>query len=326
MVSDLRLLLPAILAFVAVALGTVSLVLIWETMRAASRRRAILKRLQPREGVAQEIVPGLYRHGTVTPATRLELTIARIPRLKDAQFRLQQAGMNWSLQTYLLLTVGASVAFGIATFMITRSGFVAIVFAALGSLLPDMFVYRRKIKKAKMFEEQFPEAIDLLGRAIRAGHPLSAGIRMVAEEAPEPVSGEFRQVFEEQRFGLPFEDALLGLSDRNALVDVRIFVTAVLIQREVGGNLAEILDKISQTVRARFTILRQLRVYTAQGRLSGYVLAVLPIGTGLAMYFINKPSIITLFTEPLGRLLVISALIMQIIGYLWIRKIVNIEI
>jgi tight adherence protein B len=326
MVDDLRLLLPAILAFVAVALGTVSLVLVWETARAASRRRAILKRLQPREGQVQEVVPGLYRHGTVTPASRLELTIAKIPRLKDAQFRLQQAGVSWSLQTYLLLTTGSSVAFGMASFMITRSAMFAIVLAALGSLLPDMFVYRRKLKKMRLFEEQFPEAIDLLGRAIRAGHPLSAGIRMVAEEAPEPVAGEFRQVFEEQRFGLPFEDALLGLSDRNALVDVRIFVTAVMIQREVGGNLAEILDKISQTVRARFTILRQLRVYTAQGRMSGYVLAVMPILVATAFFFIERPYIMMLFTEPLGRLMVLSALIMQIIGYLWIRKIVNIEI
>jgi tight adherence protein B len=151
-------------------------------------------------------------------------------------------------------------------------------------------------------------------------------MKMVADEAPEPNASEFRTVFEEQRFGLPFEDALIAMADRIDLVDVRIFVTAVLIQREVGGNLAEILDKIAQTVRARFTILRQLRVYTAQGRLSGYVLAALPIVMAIAIYFLDREYIMLLYTETMGRYLVIAAVIMQIIGYLWIRKIVDIEI
>jgi tight adherence protein B len=149
---------------------------------------------------------------------------------------------------------------------------------------------------------------------------------MVADEAGEPVAGEFRRTHEEHRFGLAFEDAMLAMADRVKIVDVRILVTAILIQREVGGNLAEILDNLSTVIRARFTIRRQLRVYTAQGRFSGYVLAVLPIAVGGAVYSLNPPDITLLFTDPMGKLMVLTAVIFQIIGFLWIRKIVNIEI
>jgi tight adherence protein B len=325
MVNDLRLLIPALLAFVAVALGTIALVLVWEAFRVSRRRRDVMRRLNPKDGTQPELIPGLFRPGAAQVSS-LQITVSKIPRLRDAELRLTQAGVSWSLQTYLMLTVGAAVAFGLAGLMISGSLLIAVLIALLGGILPDLYVYRRRLRRLRSFEEQFPETIDLLGRAIRAGHPLSAGIRMVAEEAPEPAAGEFRQVFEEQRFGLPFEDALLGLSDRNEMVDVRIFVTAVLIQREVGGNLAEILDKISQTVRSRFSILRQLRVYTAQGRLSGYVLAALPIFLAIAIYFLNREYIMMLFTEPVGRFLTVTAVVFQVIGYLWIRKIVNIEI
>ncbi len=327
MVTDLRLILPALLAFVAVALGTISVVLIWEAARAAKRRREVLRRLSPTAAPDEQLTSqGLLRGTDTADATFLEQVALAIPHVRDARIRLQQAGIGWSATTYVALAVGSALAFGIPVMMITNNTLAAIVAAAFGAVIPDIHVYRRKRKRARMFEAQFPEAIDLLGRAIRAGHPLSAGIRMVAEEVPEPLAGEFRQVFEQNRFGLPFDDALLALSDRNVLVDVRIFVTAVLIQREVGGNLAEILDKISETVRARFTILRQLRVYTAQGRLSGYILAVMPIALFVAIYFLDREYVMLLVREPLGRVLMVLAVISQIIGYLWIRKIVDIEI
>jgi tight adherence protein B len=149
---------------------------------------------------------------------------------------------------------------------------------------------------------------------------------MAADDGPEPVASEFRRVFEEQRFGLPLQDSLLGMADRVNIVDVRILVTAILIQREVGGNLAEVLDNLASVIRARFTIRRQLRVYTAQGRFGGYVLAVLPIAVGGAIYSLNPPYVMLLFTDPLGKLMVILAVVFQLIGFLWIRKIVNIEI
>jgi tight adherence protein B len=140
------------------------------------------------------------------------------------------------------------------------------------------------------------------------------------------VRTEFRTVFEEQKFGLPLEESLLGLADRIDLVDIRIFVTAILVQRDVGGNLAEILDKISYTIRERFMIQRQIRVYTAQGRMTGYLLAVLPIIMGVLIYMLNAEYMSILFTEPVGRFLIAGALVLQVIGFIVIRRIVDIEV
>ena len=196
----------------------------------------------------------------------------------------------------------------------------------IGASIPYMIVRHRRNSRMYKFEEMLPEAIDLLGRAIRAGHPLSAGLKMVADETAEPIQSEFRRTHEENRFGLPFDDALLAMADRVSIVDVRILVTAILIQREVGGNLAEVLDNLANVIRVRFTIRRQLRVYTAQGRFSGYVLAVLP-DCGRRRHLQPEPAYIRLlFTDPLGKLMLITAVVFQIIGFLWIRKIVDIEI
>jgi tight adherence protein B len=218
------------------------------------------------------------------------------------------------------------VGLGIAAFLVTGKMMVAVPATVLGTLLPYFYVRRRIKKRLAAFEEHLPDAIDLMGRAIRAGHPLSSGLKMVADEAAEPIAGEFRRVFEEQRFGMPFDDTLLGLADRVPLVDTRILVTAVLIQREVGGNLAEVLDKISYVIRERFQIRRQLRTYTAQGRLGGAVLGCLPIVLGSAFFVLNPDYMMTLFREPIGHLMMGAAAVMQTIGYLWIRQITNIEI
>jgi tight adherence protein B len=193
-------------------------------------------------------------------------------------------------------------------------------------MLPNLYVRRRRRKRFNAFEEMLPEAIDLVGRALRAGHPLTAGFKMAADDGAEPVAGEFRRIFEEQRFGLPLQESLLGMADRVDLVDVRILVTAILIQREVGGNLAEILDNLAEVVRARFTIRRQLRVFTAQGRMTGYLLAALPLILFSILYMLNPGYMSIMFTDPIGKILIAVAVSMQFIGLLWIRKIINIEI
>jgi tight adherence protein B len=313
--------LAALLIFVAVALGTLSVVLVIEVSRGFYRRRAVTKRLEPiARGHERSTPKGLLKDdaGSGGPSA--------IPVFRDVANLLEQARLQWSVGTYLLLTLGLLFAFGFAALLASGSLIVATIAAVIGAFIPYISARRKATLRLYRFEEHFPEAIDLLTRAIRAGHPLSAGMRMVAEEAPEPIAEEFHETFEQQRFGLAFEDSLLGLTDRVDLVDVRIFATAVLVQREVGGNLAEVLENLAKTIRARFAIRRQLRVYTAQGRLSGYVLGALPIMVGLAIFFLDREYMMTLFTSPIGRFAVVLAVIMQIIGYLWIRKIVNIEI
>ncbi|MBT8398314.1 MAG: type II secretion system F family protein, partial [Gemmatimonadetes bacterium] len=225
-----------------------------------------------------------------------------------------------------ILPSGSGLALGAVSWAI--SGLILIGFLGflIGGMFPYLLATSRRKKRFRQFEEEFPEAIDLLTRAIRAGHPFSSGMQMVADEGPEEVSSEFRQAFEEQRYGLPFEEALLGMVDRTDLVDVRIFAIAILIQREVGGNLAEILDNLAIVIRRRFYIRRQLRVYTAQGRLTGYALAALPIVVGLIISVLQPEYVALLFTNLLGQVLVGTALLLQLIGALWIRNIINIDI
>ncbi len=159
-----------------------------------------------------------------------------------------------------------------------------------------------RTKRFQKFEEKFPEAIDTLARAVRAGHAFTTALEMIANEVSEPVAGEFRQLYEEQKFGLPVRDALLNLADRVPLVDVKFFVTAVMLQRETGGNLAEILDNLSYVIRERFKILRQVRVHTAQGRLTMVLLMALPPTIVVIMLIVNPGFIHPLFTDPWGTL------------------------
>jgi tight adherence protein B len=323
---DTGMLLPAALVFLAVAMATVALVLGAEMLSTSRRRRDVLQRLDREVVAARAEDTGFLRAGDESLPSSLESAASRLPRFRDAGRILEQAGLPWSTHSFLVASAGLAMAVGLATLMVTQSLLIAAAGAVAGSLGPDIFVRWKRTQRIKKFEEQFADTVDLLGRAIRAGHPLSYAIRTVAEEAPDPAATEFRRIFEQQRFGLPFEEALLGMSDRVDLVDVRIFVTAVLVQREVGGNLAEILDKIAQTVRARFSILRQLRTYTAQGRLTGYVVGLMPVTLGLLLYFLNRDYVMELVTTSMGRLLAIGAVTMQVMGYLWIRRIVKIEI
>jgi tight adherence protein B len=165
-----------------------------------------------------------------------------------------------------------------------------------------------------------------MARALRAGHAFQTSMGMVAEELPAPVGIEFKKAFEQQNFGLPLREVLDELAERVALLDVKFFVTAVTIQRETGGNLAEILDNLAHVVRERFKILRQVRVHTAHGRFTGYVLLSLPAALGVALTFINPDHMKLLFNEKMGQTMIIVAIIMQTIGYVWIRKIIKIEV
>ena len=314
----------ALLVFTATAFGTASLALLWELMRDWSRNRQVGKRLKPVIGghAVDDKALDLVRAFD----EKRNALVDSLPGMQRTNTLLAQARLDWRAESFLLITVGLTLAAGGAVLLATGSIFFGWIASVIAAIVPFQYARSRRNKRFNNFEEQFPEAIDLLTRAIRAGHPLASGMRMVGEEGPPEVAEEFRQSFEEQRFGLPFEDALLGLVDRMNTVDVRIFAIAVLVQREVGGNLAEILDNLAMTIRGRFYIRRQLRVYTAQGRLSGYILAALPIFVGTILYLMQPEYVGLLFTTLVGWLLVVTAIILQIIGYLWIRKIVNIEI
>lgn len=249
----------------------------------------------------------------------------RIPQIWDLHHLLIQSGLGWSVGQFLARVSVVATVTAVTLLLTSDSPAIALLTAVLLALVPYYYVRWKKTRRTLRLEAQLPDAIDLIARAVRAGHPLSAGLRMASEEVPEPLATEFRITFEEQRFGLPFEEALLGLGDRVEVVDVRILITAILVQREVGGNLSEILETIAETMRARFTLKRQVRVYTAQGRMSGYTLAALPILVGLLITIINPEYMHTLYYEPLGQALLGSAGALQIMGFLWIRRIVDVR-
>ena len=320
---------PAALVFLAVALATVALAVGMEWLSTIRRRRAVASQLQrlDTEGL-EAIAPGagsIFRSQAAGDSAWLQALTARVPHVRQLKHLLEQADLRWTVNTYLVFTFGVALAAGLAGFLFSSSVPVAAVVAALGSALPYAYARYRRNKRLAKFEEQFPEAIDLLGRAIRAGHPISAGLKMVAEEMPDPVSGEFRTMFEEQRFGIGFADSLASFADRMPLVDVRIFVTAVLIQREVGGNLTEILDNISHIVRQRFTLQRQVKTLTAEGRFSMYILSALPVAIAAFIAIGNREYLMPLVQTDIGRKMLWGALIAQGLGYMWMRKITRIE-
>jgi tight adherence protein B len=238
---------------------------------------------------------------------------------------IEQSGVRLSISA-LLLTAGiCALIFGFTAATVLRMN-VGWLAGLPGFALPFVYLRSKRTRRLRAFEEAFPEALDLVSRALKAGHAFATGLKMVADEMPEPIGPEFRKTFDEQNFGLPLKDSLANLSVRIPLLDVRFFSTAVLIQRETGGNLSEILENLSHVVRERFKILRQVRVYTAHGRLTGYVLLGLPVFLAIALMFINPEHMQLLFTEPLGHMMLGGTLIMQTVGYFWIKQVVKIEV
>jgi tight adherence protein B len=196
----------------------------------------------------------------------------------------------------------------------------------IGLIAPYTYASVMRTRRFSKFEEIFPQAIDTLGRAVRAGHAFTTALEMISNEIPEPVAGEFRKLFEEQKFGMPVRDALMNLAERVPLVDVKFFVTAVMLQRETGGNLAEILDNLSYMIRERFKILRQVKVYTAQGRLTMLLLMMLPPLIIVVLLIMDPGFIRPLFTDPIGHALVAAGITLQTVGYFVIRKIIQIQV
>jgi tight adherence protein B len=239
---------------------------------------------------------------------------------------IDQSGVKVSISGLLVVALLAGVGLGLALGLVAQARWAFVLGGVVGFSAPFVVLKVRRTRRLRTFEEQFPEGLDLIARALKAGHAFATGLKMVADEMPEPVGPEFRKTFDEQNFGLPMKDALDNLTFRVPLLDVRFFATAVLIQRETGGNLSEILENLAHVVRERFKILRQVRVYTAHGRFTGYVLLALPAVLGVVLSFINADHMNLLFREPMGQMLLVAALVMQTIGYVWIKQVIKIEV
>jgi tight adherence protein B len=236
-------------------------------------------------------------------------------------------------QADMKMTVGGLVLVSVCIFLfasliigrLTRLPWLGMAFGALLALVPYYIVRFKATRRLRTFEEQFPEAIDLIARALRAGHGFTTGLSIVADEAPQPVAGEFRLLYDQQNFGMPLGDAMKAFALRIPLLDARFFVTAVMTQRESGGNLAEILGNLATVIRERFKVKRQVRVISAHGRITAFVLAGLPPCLAMGMMITAPDHMMVLVTDPVGNYMIFAALFMQITGTLIIRKLVNIE-
>jgi tight adherence protein B len=252
--------------------------------------------------------------------------LGRWPVARDLQLFLTQAGSDWSPATLLaacLVLVAAAFFIG---FLLGFPILILVTAMGLAAVCPVGYLYYKRYRRFSQFERQFPEALDILSRAVRAGYAFTTGLQLIADEMPDPIAGEFRRTFEQQNLGLPLRDAFYNLSLRVPLPDVRIFVSTMQIQSETGGNLAETLDNLSRIVRERFRLLRQVRTYTAEGRLSLYILSAIPPFTVVVLYLVSPHYIQRLLDDPLGPYLIGGAIFLQVIGYLVIRKIVNIKV
>jgi tight adherence protein B len=226
--------------------------------------------------------------------------------------------------------IGISLVLGLLGFSASWLMGGKLYLAPIGGIIfftvPFTWLLHKRWKRLKMFAAQLPDALELVGRALRAGHSLAAGMHVVAEEMPVPIADEFNRVYEEQNLGIAIEDALKNMSDRVPNLDLRFFVTSVVVQRQTGGDLSEILDKIGYVIRERFRILGQVKALTAEGRLSGVVLIGLPFFMFLVMLHVKYDYVEKLWTHPLGVKMAMGALVMQLLGALVIRKIVNIKV
>ena len=320
-----------ILVFVAVSCMAFAGGMLLDQRRA--RARLIRERLaaEQSQGKRSETL-ALVRDEMLSRIPAFDTLLRRSERVSKLQILLEQAGLSIRAGNLLILSIASSVL--VAAFAYVISGtlrpnetlmFTGVA-ALVGLFLPYSYTSWRRTRRFQKFEEIFPEAIDTLARAVRAGHAFTMALEIVCNELSEPAATEFRKLYEEQKYGMPVRDALVNLTTRMPLVDVKFFVTAVMLQRETGGNLAEILDNLSYTIRERFKILRQVRVYTAQGRLTMMLLMGLPPTIVITMLIMNPSFIRPLFDDPIGHLLLAAGITLQTIGYFVIRRIIQIQV
>jgi tight adherence protein B len=319
--------LIALAVFVVVALAVFVVASLMDER--SSKARLLRDRLStvqktPERDAGQELA--LLRDEVMSKIPALDNLLRRSPQIAGLQTLLEQADVKSRAGNVLLLCVLSGA--GLALIVLLFTGFPQFAWLALilGAFLPYSYANYKRSKRFSKFEEIFPEAIDTLARAVRAGHAFTTALELIASEIAEPVASEFRKLFEEQKFGLPVRDALVNLTERVPLVDVKFFVTAVMLQRETGGNLAEILDNLSYVIRERFKIMRQVRVHTAQGRMTMMLLMGLPPIIVITMQAMNPSFIRPLFDDPIGHLLIVVGITLQTIGYFVIRKIIQIQV
>ena len=321
--------MPAIL--IAATLGLIALAAAVRLVRSPALNSAqVLRRLHIIAGEEApsepEGHPDVRKAEIVSRIPWLNRWLATIDLTAKIRLVLDQADLNWSVGGLLITTVFGWIGSACLLYLRFQAVLPALALSLLYIPLPALYMFRCRRKRFSKFEAQLPEAIDLLVSSIRVGHSLMTAIGFLSQESQKPLKTEFQKCFEEQNYGVDLRVALINLGARMPVQDLQIFVAAVLIQKESGGNLAEVLEGLSETIRDRFRLRKQVKVHTAQGRATGWVLALLPVFLGLAMYLLHPEGISVLWKRPVGLKLLYGAGGMNIVGGLIIRHVVRIRV
>jgi tight adherence protein B len=314
-----------------IALGALAVVALVEglvhTVRFFSeRKKEELRRRLQSLGDVDAGQFSLLREGKLSGLPFLNDLLRGVPVLERLEQLIDQSQVNLTVARLLALSGLAALAAG--TLAAILAGPIAgLPIGLVASLAPTLVVFRIREKRSRKLSEQLPDALDMMSRSLRAGHALTSAFKLVATEMPQPVAIEFGRAFEEQNLGMSFERAVLQMTRRApSNGDLKIFAVSVIIQKETGGNLVEILEKISETIRARYRFYGKLRALTAEGRVSGVVLGILPIVTGLALTVLNPRYLSALITHPIGRGFLLYAIVSWVIGLIWLRHMGKVEV
>ena len=264
-----------------------------------------------------------------TPATRDAVAHVVLGKNLTEKMRdyIEQAGLDWDpTRTIYLSLLLALVGFNVFWYIIPRGEIISPIGAIVGLAAPFFFLYRKRFARFRAFEAQFPDALEFVARAMKSGHAFSVSLEMLHKEFSAPLGTEFRRTFDEQNLGLPIEVALERLGTRVPLLDVRFFVSAVMLQKRTGGNLAALLENLAYLIRERFKLRARIRAVSAHGRISGLVLSMIPLSVGILMFYTNPEYVLFFFDDPDGKLMLVGCVILQFLGFVTIRKIVDIGV
>ncbi len=315
------------LIFVAVVLLIEGVYLTWNGAKGPAATRVARRLRFVSEGTQDgEQNISIVKERLLSSAPILQRILLQAPVVATLDRLLLQSGLAWNVAKLLGIAMLASLASFIAGMYFSQPWPVSLALASFAATLPFIYIKRAKDKRLTRIEQQLPDALDLMGRALRAGHAFPTALKMIGEEMNDPLAGEFRAVFDEVTFGVAMQNALLNLATRVPSTDLRYFVIAVLIQRETGGNLSELLTNISAIIRDRCKLLGQVRVLSAEGKMSGWVLTLLPFAAGLMIELTNPKFLEVLYTDPGGRKMLAGAALMMALGILSMRKIVRIRV
>lgn len=314
-----------VLGFLAVVLFLEGAYLAWNAYKGPEAKR-IERRLRAMSAGADAHASSLVKQRLLAETPVLDRLLLQIPRVHQLDRMLLQSGLTLNVAGFIGLTVLAVVSGLFLATVIKLPAFAVLALGVAAGVLPWIYVLGARIKRMQTIEQQLPDALDLMGRAMLAGHAFPSALKMVGDEMPEPVAGEFRIVFDEINYGISVQDALTNLATRVPSTDLRYFVISVLIQRETGGNLAELLANISALIRARMKLLGAVRVLSAEGRLSAWILTLLPFVLAAVINIVNPGFMRVLWTDPTGQKMVGFALVIMILGIFWMWRVIKIRI